>query len=109
MPGKIPQITVEELKAKRDRGEALELLDVREPHEYPLADLPDAIKVPLQSLPKSLDRIPKDRDLVVYCRSGGRSASAVQFLQQMGYDKAVNLDGGVNAWADRIDRSMRKY
>ncbi len=105
----IPQISVEDLKAKRDRGESPALLDVREPHEYALSDLPDAIKVPLQSLPKSLDKIPKDRDLVVYCRSGGRSASAVQFLQQMGYDKAVNLDGGVNAWAERVDRSMRKY
>ena len=102
-------MTVEELKQKTDRGEALVLLDVREPHEYALADLPGAIKVPLQTLPRNLEKIPKDRELVVYCRSGGRSASAVQFLRQMGYEKAVNLAGGVHAWADRIDPSMRKY
>jgi rhodanese-related sulfurtransferase len=109
MSGRVPEITVEDLKERRDRGEAPALLDVREPHEYALADLPDAIKVPLQTLPKSLEKIPKDRDLVVYCRSGGRSASAVQFLRQVGFEKAVNLAGGVNAWAERVDRSMRKY
>jgi sulfur-carrier protein adenylyltransferase/sulfurtransferase len=107
--GRIPQITVEELKQMQDRGEVPVLLDVREPHEYALSDLTDSIKVPLGSLPRSLDRVPKDRELVVYCRSGARSANAVQFLHQMGYEKAVNLAGGVNAWAERIDPSMRKY
>ena len=109
MPGPVPQVSVEELKQKWDRGEKPLLLDVREPHEYALADLPDAIKVPLQTLPRNLVRVPKDRDLVVYCRSGGRSANAVQFLRQMGYEKAVNLAGGINAWAERIDSTMRKY
>jgi rhodanese-related sulfurtransferase len=106
---RIPQITVEELKDRRDRGATLALVDVREPHEYALADLPDSIKVPLQTLPRSLEKVPRDREVVVYCRSGGRSANAVQFLQQMGYDKAVNLAGGVNAWAERIDHTLRKY
>jgi adenylyltransferase/sulfurtransferase len=109
MFGRVPQITVEELKEMRDRGEAPALLDVREPHEYALADLPDAIKVPLGTLPKSLEQVPRDRDLVVYCRSGARSGNAVQFLRQMGYEKAVNLAGGINAWSERIDPSMRKY
>ena len=109
MFGRVPQITVEELRDRRARGDDAALLDVREPHEYALSDLPGAIKVPLATLPKSLDRIPRDRDLVVYCRSGARSASAVQFLRQMGYEQAVNLAGGVLAWADRIDPSMRKY
>jgi rhodanese-related sulfurtransferase len=109
MPGMIPQVSVEELKQKMDGGEKPLLLDVREPHEYALADLPGAIKVPLQTLPKNLEKVPKDRDLVVYCRSGGRSANAVQFLRQVGFDKAVNLAGGINAWADRIDSTMRKY
>lgn len=109
MPGPVPQLSVEELKKKMDGGDKPLLLDVREPHEYALADLPDAIKVPLQTLPRNLERVPKDRDLVVYCRSGGRSANAVQFLRQMGYEKAVNLSGGINAWAERIDSTMRKY
>ena len=109
MVGRVPQVTVEELKQMRDRGDGPALLDVREPHEYSLADLPDSIKVPLGALPRSLDKIPKDRELVVYCRSGARSANAVQFLLQSGFDKAVNLAGGVNAWAARIDPSMRQY
>ena len=109
MPGPVPQIDVVQLKQMWDRGEKPLLLDVREPHEYALADLPDAIKVPLQTLPRNLQRVPKDRDLVVYCRSGGRSANAVQFLRQMGYEKAVNLAGGINAWAERIDKTLRKY
>lgn len=109
MLGRVPQVTVDELKERRDRGEGPVLLDVREPHEYALSDLPDSIKVPLAALPVSLDRIPKDRELVVYCRSGARSANAVQFLRRSGFEKAVNLEGGVNAWAERIDPSMRKY
>ena len=109
MPGRVPQITVEELRDRRSAGADAVLLDVREPHEYALSDLPGAIKVPLATLPKNLDRIPRDRDLVVYCRSGARSANAVQFLRQMGYDRAVNLEGGMNAWAERIDPSLRKY
>ncbi|HYB52611.1 MAG TPA: rhodanese-like domain-containing protein [Thermoanaerobaculia bacterium] len=109
MFGRVPQLTVEELKQRRDQGDGPALLDVREPHEYALADLPDSIKVPLGTLPKSLDRIPKDRELVVYCRSGARSGNAVQFLRQVGYERAVNLEGGINAWAERIDPSMRKY
>ena len=107
--GRVPEVTVEELKQMQDRGQMPALLDVREAHEYALSDLPGAIKIPLGALPRSLDRIPKDRDLVVYCRTGGRSGNAVQFLRQSGYDKAVNLAGGVNAWAERIDPSMRKY
>lgn len=92
-----------------NRGEEPVLLDVREPQEYALSDLPGSMKVPLGTLPNSLAKVPKDRDLVVYCRSGARSGNAVQFLRRMGYDKAVNLEGGVNAWAERVDPTMRKY
>jgi len=109
MFGRVPEITVEDLKERHDRGEEPILLDVREPQEYAISDLPGSIKVPLGTLPRNLLKVPKDRNLVVYCRTGGRSANAVQFLRQMGYEKAVNLAGGVNAWAERIDPSMRKY
>jgi rhodanese-related sulfurtransferase len=74
-----------------------------------LADLSDSLKVPLGALPRSFEQVPKDRELVVYCRSGARSGNAVVFLRQMGYEKAVSLAGGINAWAERIDSSMRKY
>jgi adenylyltransferase/sulfurtransferase len=109
MPPAVPQITVEDLKAKQDRGEGLLLLDVREPREYAVSDLPDSVKIPLGSLPKSYEVLSKQDAIVVYCRVGGRSAQAVQFLRQMGYEKAVNLAGGINRWAERIDAGMARY
>ncbi len=109
MFARVPQVTVEQLKEMQDRGERPVLLDVREPHEYALADLPGSLKVPLGALPGKFEQVPRDKELVVYCRSGARSGNAVQFLRQMGYEKAVNLAGGINAWAERIDPSMRKY
>ncbi len=104
-----PAITVEDLKAKRDRGEAFTLVDVREPHEWAISDLPDSIKIPPGTLPNRLAELPRDADVVVYCRTGGRSANAVQFLRQRGYSKAFNLDGGINRWAEQIDPTMARY
>jgi rhodanese-related sulfurtransferase len=105
----VPSVTVEELKEKQDRGESVTLLDVREPHEWPISDLPASVKIPLGALPQRFAELSRDDELVVYCRSGGRSAQAVQFLRQMGYAKAKNLVGGINHWAEAIDTSMRKY
>jgi adenylyltransferase/sulfurtransferase len=104
-----PAITVEDLKAKRDRGEAVTLVDVREPHEWAISDLPGSMKIPLGTLPVRVGEIPKDAEVVVYCRTGGRSANAVQFLRGRGYDKALNLAGGINRWAEVIDPAMQKY
>jgi len=109
MLGRVPEITVEELKAKRTRGESCVLLDVREPKEYAISDLPDSVKIPLGSLQQSFGTLSREDEIVVYCRSGARSASAVQFLQQMGYEKAKNLQGGINAWAERVDPAMARY
>ena len=109
MFGSAPAISVEELKAKRDRGEALTLLDVREPHEWAISDLRDSIKIPLRSLPQKFSELPRDTEIVVYCRTGGRSGQAVQFLRQQGYGKALNLAGGINRWAEVIDPAMTRY
>jgi molybdopterin/thiamine biosynthesis adenylyltransferase/rhodanese-related sulfurtransferase len=109
MFGRVPEISVEDLKALRDRGERLVLVDVREPHEYPISDLPDSVKIPLGTLPQSLDRLSKEDDIVVYCRTGGRSGNAVQFLQKAGYARAKNLAGGINRWAEAIDPSLTRY
>lgn len=109
MFGRVPEITVEELKSLRDAGASVVLVDVREPHETAISDLPGSIKIPLGVLPKSLEKLGRQDDLVVYCRSGGRSAKAVQFLLANGYARARNLAGGINRWADAIDPSMRKY
>jgi len=105
----VPSITVEELKQKLDLGEDVTLLDVREPHEWPISDLPDSVKIPLGQLQQRVSELAQDADLVVYCRTGGRSAQAVQFLQQNGYGRATNLAGGINRWAEAIDPQMRKY
>ena len=105
----VPSITVEELKQKLDLGEDVTLLDVREPHEWPISDLPDSVKIPLGQLQQRVSELAQDADLVVYCRTGGRSAQAVQFLQQKGYGRATNLAGGINRWAEAIDPSMRRY
>jgi adenylyltransferase/sulfurtransferase len=103
------RISVEDLKAMRDRGETLVLLDVRESREWAMSDLPDSVKIPLATLPQSLEKLSKGDEIVVSCRSGARSGNAVQFLRQMGYEKAKNLVGAINMWAERIDPKMPKY
>ena len=80
----VPEVTVEELKAMRDRGDAFVLVDVREAREWAIADLADSVKIPLGTLPQSLDKLSPEDEIVVYCRSGARSANAVQFLLQDG-------------------------
>ena len=109
MHDEIPEVTVQELKQMRDRGDAFVLVDVREAREWAISDLPDSVKIPLGTLPQSLEKLSKDDEIVVYCRTGGRSGNAVQFLHQMGYDKAKNLTGGINKWAERIDPSLARY
>ena len=107
--GHVPELSVEELKEARDRGEKLVLVDVREPREWAISDLPDSVKIPLGSLPESLDKLSRDDEIVVYCRTGGRSGNAVAFLMQNGYEKVRNLAGGINRWADRIDKTLPRY
>ena len=104
-----PAITVEDLRDKRDRAEAFTLVDVREPHEWAISDLPGSLKIPLGTLPNRLADLPQDAEIVVYCRTGARSANAVQFLRQRGYSKSFNLDGGINRWAEQIDPSVARY
>ena len=105
----VPEITVEELKARRDRGERFTLVDVREPREWAVSDISGSLKIPLGSLAQSLDKLAQEDEIVVYCRSGARSANAVQFLAGHGYAGAKNLVGGINRWAERIDPSLPRY
>ena len=109
MFGHEPEVTVEELKAMRERGDAFVLVDVREEREWAISDLAGSVKIPLGTLPDSLEKLSKDDDIVVYCRTGGRSGNAVQFLLEKGYDKAKNLVGGINKWEERIDPSLPRY
>ena len=105
----VDEVTVEELKAIRDRGDAIVLVDVREPREWAISDLADSVKIPLGTLPQSLAKLSKDDDIVIYCRTGGRSGNAAQFLMQHGYSRVRNLVGGINRWAERIDTSLPRY
>ena len=101
-------IQVEELKKRLDRGDDLFILDVREPHEYQICNLGGYL-IPVGDLPMRVNELDSSREIVAHCRSGGRSAKAVNFLRQAGFKKVHNLAGGVLAWADRIDPSMPKY
>jgi adenylyltransferase/sulfurtransferase len=108
-PGSTTDMTVEELKAKLDRGDAFVLLDVREPHEVEIAAIPGAVHIPLRQLPEHLDRLDPAEDLVVHCKMGPRSARAVKLLREAGFTRARNLTGGIDAWAERIDPSVPRY
>jgi adenylyltransferase/sulfurtransferase len=101
-------MTPEELKRRLDAGEDLFVLDVREPSEYQICNLGGHL-IPLNDLPKRVSELDSNREIVVHCKLGGRSAKAVDFLRQSGFSKVYNLDGGINAWAERVDPKMPKY
>ena len=105
---KIPEIRPEELKRRIDTGEDIFVLDVREPHEYQICNISGHL-IPLGDLPKRVHELDSSREIVVHCKSGARSAKAVDFLRQSGFKRVSNLAGGILAWADRIDRSLPKY
>jgi len=105
------EITPAQLKNKLDHGEKITIIDVREPHEWQIANLAGygARLIPLGQFPHRLNEISPADDIVVHCKVGGRSAQAYEVLQQAGYTKIKNLKGGILAWADQVDRSMQKY
>ncbi len=121
----VEEITVRELKTRIDSGEDLLVLDVRDPHEWEISALDGTLRIPKPQIEaakndvlagrKRLDetvlaQIPTDREIIVHCRSGKRSADSIKFLREAGYaNKLVNVVGGILAWADEIDPSMPKY
>jgi adenylyltransferase/sulfurtransferase len=106
----IPQISVQELKRRLDAREDVFVLDVREPHEVQIVNL-GAPLIPLGDLPKRLDELAaqKNREIVVHCKSGGRSQKAALILKNAGFTHVENLAGGILAWADKIDPTLPKY
>jgi len=106
----IPQISVQELKRKLDAKEDFFLLDVREPHEVPIANI-GAPLIPVGELEKRIGELAaqKDRDIVIHCRSGARSQKAALILKNAGFTHVENLAGGILAWAEAIDPTMAKY
>jgi len=104
----VPEMQVEELKRTLDAGEDIFVLDVREPHEYQICNIGGHL-IPLGDLPKRVHELDSSREIVAHCRSGVRSAKAVDFLRQAGFRKVRNLAGGILAWADRVDPNLPKY
>lgn len=102
-------INVFELKELIDSKNDFQLIDVREKNEFEVCDL-GGILIPFNTIPDNIDKISKEKMVVVHCRSGKRSASAIQYLEQnFGFKNLYNLEGGILAWADEIDDSMPKY
>ncbi|MCS6885651.1 MAG: molybdopterin-synthase adenylyltransferase MoeB [Acidobacteriota bacterium] len=102
-------ITVEELKRRIDAGERPFILDVREPHEYQICRLDGAVLIPLGQLQNRLVELDPEREIVVHCKLGGRSAKAAALLRSAGFKNVKNLLGGIDAWAQKVDPKMPRY
>ncbi|HET6382497.1 MAG TPA: molybdopterin-synthase adenylyltransferase MoeB [Armatimonadota bacterium] len=103
------EITPREVKARLDRGDRLQIIDVRNPEEWEISRIEGARLVPLPQLADRLGEIPRDVDLVLQCKSGVRSARALEQLRDAGYTRLKNLQGGILAWSDEVDPSVAKY
>jgi molybdopterin/thiamine biosynthesis adenylyltransferase/rhodanese-related sulfurtransferase/molybdopterin converting factor small subunit len=106
------ETTVDQLKARIDARRPTYILDVREPQEFQICRIPGSTLIPLGQLPARLAELPgpsDEREVVVHCKSGARSAKAVSLLREHGFDRVTNLRGGILAWIDRIDPTLPKY
>ncbi len=106
--GEVPELTPHELAARIASGPTVELIDVREPYEWEIARLPGARLVPLGDVPGALASLDSARDVVVYCRSGVRSAAAARQMAAAGF-RVWNLAGGILRWSDDVDPRVPKY
>ena len=102
-------LTSRELKAELDRGDDVVIVDVREPQEFQINRLPGSILIPLGDLPKRYVELDPNANIVTQCKSGMRSAKAVDFLKQAGFKKVKNMKGGILAWSDKVDPTVPKY
>lgn len=103
------EIEVTEVKEKLDRGDTFVLIDVREPHEYQICNIPAAKLIPLGEIGKRLGELDPEADIVIHCKSGMRSARACGILKAAGFKQVRNMKGGILAWSDRVDPSVPKY
>jgi len=105
----VDEITPRRLHARLLGGDVITVLDVREPHEWSIARLPEARLIPLSSLPQAVHSLDRSAEIVVYCHHGMRSAAAVQWLQDQGFRTVRNLVGGIDRWSLDVDASVRRY
>jgi adenylyltransferase/sulfurtransferase len=103
------EIEVTEVKTMLDRGDNFVLIDVREPHEYKICNIPAAKLIPLGEVPRRLHELDQNADIVIHCKSGMRSAKACGILKQAGFQHVRNMKGGILAWSDKVDPSVPKY
>ena len=104
----VPEIRVEELKQRLDAGEDLFLLDVRDEYEYEISNIGGQL-IPLAELPKRMNELDTNLNIVTVCKMGPRGVKAAQVLHKAGFTHVWNLTGGIHAWSDRVDHSVRKY
>ena len=105
----VPHITVQDLKAKLDRGDNFKLIDVREPFEWDICHIPGAKLSPLGQLPSRMSELDSADEIVLQCKSGARSARALKLLQEAGFAKLATVEGGIIAWAEQVDTNVPKY
>lgn len=106
----IEEISATELKRRIDAGDDIQLIDVRQPDEYAFAKIPGAKLIPLGDVVRRMAEISQDRETVIHCKMGGRSAKAIEVLRQAGYTGELkNLKGGITAWSNEVDPKVPKY
>jgi len=98
-------VTVEQLKQLMDANADFQLIDVREDYEYEESNI-GGLHIPMAEIPAHVNKVAKDKQVVIHCRSGKRSANMILFLEQQGFDNLYNLEGGIKAWAERLDPAM---
>jgi sulfur-carrier protein adenylyltransferase/sulfurtransferase len=103
------EISAVELKERLDRGDALKIIDVREPNEYQINRIAGSVLLPLGDVAQRYKELDPADEIVVHCKMGGRSAKAADFLRSVGFKKVLNLKGGILDWIDKVDPSQPKY
>ncbi len=99
-----------ELSQRLRRGDDIQVIDVREPHEYEIARIPETKLIPLNRVVSRMNEIDPSRETVVHCKAGARSAKAIEALKRAGFQgKLINLRGGITAWSDEVDPRVPKY
>ena len=105
----VREISVEELKSRRERGETPLVLDVREGWELQLARIPDVVHMPMNEVPARLGEFSRDTEIIVMCHAGGRSMRVAHFLVNQGFTNVANLVGGIDAWSQSVDATVPQY
>jgi rhodanese-related sulfurtransferase len=105
----VNEISPIELKARREAGAGPLVVDVREKWELDVASIPDVLHIPMSEIPARAGELDADQEIVVMCRSGGRSMQVAQFLARNGFRSVANLTGGILAWSRDVDPSVRAY